>query len=155
MDKTLKVGDSIPNFEARDSQGETIRKDDLLGAPFVIYFYPKDDTPGCTKEACDFRDMMEGFENLDVVVVGVSPDNLQSHQNFIKKYGLNFPLLTDPEFSMARKFGVAKQGSGQPLAVSRSTFVCDGGGVVQWVESPVNVEGHVERVMQALQDVLE
>lgn len=154
-EKLLSIGDAIPNFEAVDSHGETIQKDDLLGAPFVIYFYPKDDTPGCTKEACDFRDMMEGFEDLDVMVVGVSPDSVESHQKFIKKHELNFPLLADPELNMARKFGVAKPGQGSSFGLSRSTFICDGSGVVQWMESPVNVDGHVERVVEAIQDVLE
>lgn len=154
MEKLLKVGEAIPKFEAKDFEGERITSDDLIGAPFVIYFYPKDDTPGCTQQACGFRDLMEGFEDIDVMVVGVSPDSPASHQSFIDKHELNFPLISDEKFDVATKFGVAKKGADGKLAIVRSTFICDGDGIVQWVESPVNVDGHAERVLAAIEEVL-
>lgn len=146
----IEIGTEIPEFTAKDFAGDPITKEDLLGAPFVLYFYPKDDTPGCTQEACDFRDVMDGLEDLNVMVVGVSPDSPQSHQKFIEKHELNFPLIADENKDMAQKFGVLKPEGG----IIRSTFLCDPDGVVQWVESPVKVEGHVDRVMEAIQEFL-
>lgn len=152
MAQKLKVGDPLPKFKAKDFEGEITTHDDLLGSPFVIYFYPKDDTPGCTKEACSFRDVMDTFDELDFVVVGVSPDSPESHQKFMEKYELNFPLLSDENYELCKKFGIAKEKEGSS-AVERSTFICDEDGVIQWVESPVNVEGHIDRVMNAIQEL--
>lgn len=149
MGNLLKIGDSIPSFKAKDFEGEPITKEDLLGAPFVIYFYPKDDTPGCTQEACSFRDLMESFDDMNVMVVGVSPDSPESHQKFMEKHELNFPLISDKDFALSKSFGAVKEKDGS-LSVQRSTFLCDEEGVVQWVESPVQVDGHVERVLDAI-----
>lgn len=143
----LKVGDEIPEFTMTDFQGETVTKEDVLGSPFVLYFYPKDDTPGCTDEACQFRDAVDDLDDLDILVVGVSPDSPASHLKFIEKHELNFPLLCDEKLDFARACGVVKEGN----SIIRSTFLVDEDGVVQWVESPVKVEGHVERILDVLQ----
>lgn len=149
----IKVGNAIPPFTAKDFSGETISKDDLLGAPFILYFYPKDDTPGCTKEACNFRDSIESFDDLDISVIGVSPDNAESHQKFMEKYDLNFLLISDENFEIARKFGVAKPKEGGGYSIIRSTFLCDEKGIVRWIESPVDVEGHVNRIINAANEI--
>lgn len=154
MKEALEIGLEIPAFKAKDFEGEPITRDDLLGAPFVIYFYPKDDTPGCTQEACEFRDLMESFEEMNVMVVGVSPDGTASHQKFMDKHELNFPLISDEDFSIAKAFGVVKEKESGGFSIVRSTFLCDEDGVIQWVESPVKVEGHVQRVLAAIQDML-
>jgi peroxiredoxin Q/BCP len=154
MDQLLKVGDKLPDFEARDSEGNPITLEDLLGGPFVIYFYPRDDTPGCTDEACQFRDLMPHFEDLGVLVVGVSGDTSESHKKFLDKHGLNFPLISDESLSLSRKCGVTKTKTDGREGIVRSTFICDEDGVVHWLESPVKVEGHVTRVMAAMENAL-
>ncbi len=151
MDKKLNLGEAIPDFTAQDSEGEMISQEDILGAPFVLYFYPKDDTPGCTTEACSFRDVIDSFEDMDILVVGVSPDSPESHQKFIEKHNLNFPLISDQTLYMCSKFNVFKDGT---KSVERTTFLCDEDGVIQWIERPVKVEGHVERVMAAIDEML-
>lgn len=154
MSEPLQIGVEIPSFQAKDFGGDPITRDDLLGAPFVIYFYPKDDTPGCTQEACEFRDLMDSFEDMNVMVVGVSPDGTASHQKFMDKHELNFPLISDEDYSIAKAFGVVKPKEGGGYSIVRSTFLCDEDGVIQWVESPVKVDGHVARVLAAIQEVL-
>lgn len=155
MASKLKVGDSIPSFTVKDSEGESVTKDDLIGSPFVIYFYPKDDTPGCTAEACEYRDQMEAFDDMDILVVGVSPDKAESHKKFSDKHNLNFPLLCDEKLEMATKFGAVKQKPDGSLGIERSTYLFDDEGKVLWIEQPVKVEGHVDRVIEAVQDILE
>lgn len=144
---TIETGDKIPSFTLNDQQGDPIHSNDLLGSPFVLYFYPKDNTPGCTQEACSFRDHMEKMDDLDVVVIGISPDSPESHQNFIDKHELNFTLLCDEKMELAKKFGAVKPEGG----ILRSTFLCDAGGVVRWLERPVKVDGHTERVIEAIE----
>lgn len=145
----LNVGDLVPKFAAKDYEGELLTTDDLLGAPSVVYFYPKDDTPNCTKEACDFRDHMEDFEDIDVVVLGISPDGMVAHQKFMKKHDLNFTLLSDETLEVAKKFGVWEEKTGK---IERTTFVLDSECIIRWVERPVQVEGHVKRVLNALKE---
>lgn len=145
----LKIGDRIPEFTAHDHEGMEIEAEDLIGSPFVLYFYPKDDTPGCTKEACSFRDNMNILDDLETLVIGVSPDNAISHNKFIEKHDLNFTLLCDENLSIARKFNVLKDNK----SVIRSTFVVDASGIIRWIEQPVNVEGNAERVLQAVQQI--
>lgn len=149
MGKLLEIGDSIPDFKAKDFEGEPITKEDLLGAPFVIYFYPKDDTPGCTLEACQFRDLMDTFDDLNVMVIGVSPDSPESHQKFMEKHQLNFPLISDETMEIGKAFGAVND-----KGYTRTTFLCDEEGVIQWVESPVGVDGHTQRVISALHEAL-
>jgi peroxiredoxin Q/BCP len=147
----LKPGDSIPPFKIIDCEGETVTQEDLLGSPFILYFYPKDDTPGCTSEACDYRDHMEVFDDMDILVVGISPDTCESHKKFIEKHDLNFPLLCDEKLEVANKFGAIK---GDGTSIERSTFLFDDEGVLQWNEQPVKVEGHVERVINAIDEIM-
>jgi len=146
----LTVGDKIPSFTAKDEYNETFNCADLIGSPFVIYFYPKDDTPGCTIEACSFRDNIEHLDNLDTVVIGVSPDSPESHQKFIHKHELNFTLLCDEKLDLATKFGAVEDANGIKKIV-RSTFLVDGEGILRWLEKPVNVTGHTDRVIKAIQ----
>jgi peroxiredoxin Q/BCP len=146
----LKVGEKIPPFKAKDFVNDIITDDDFLGSPVIIYFYPKDDTPGCTKEACGFRDAMESFEDKNVMVIGISPDSPNSHQKFIDKYDLNFPLIADENLALAEAFGVLKEKEGGGKSLIRTTFLCDSEGMIRWVESPVNVEGHMARIEEAL-----
>lgn len=152
MAHVLNVGDSIPEFKVKDFEGEMVSHEDLLGSPFIIYFYPKDDTPGCTQEACEFRDEMEAFEDMDILVIGVSPDGVKSHNDFMEKHELNFPLFCDENFEMAKAFGVLQSKPDGSSSVVRSTFLFDEDGVLQWAENPVKVEGHVERVLEAVED---
>lgn len=144
----LNIGDHLPSFKIKDNEGYELTDEELIGSPVVIYFYPKDDTPGCTTEACSFRDHMPKMDSLDALVIGVSPDSVDSHQNFIEKHDLNFTLLSDDKKELCRKFDVLKDNS-----VERSTFVIDSEGIVRWIERPVNVSGHVERVLAALQSI--
>lgn len=145
----LKVGDAIPEFSLKDFQGDTVVRDDILGSPFILYFYPKDNTPGCTDQACQFRDAADDFEELDILVVGVSPDSPESHRKFIEGQELNFPLLCDEKLELAKAFGVLKDDGKN--SIIRSTFLFDEDGIVQWVESPVKVEGHVDRILDAIE----
>lgn len=144
----LEVGDTITPFELNDQNGDSFTSDELYEAPSIIYFYPKDDTPGCTTEACYFRDSLERFNDLSVRVVGISPDSSSSHKEFADKYNLNFTLLADTEKVVCKQFGVLKETGG----VERTTFLVDGEGVIQWIERPVKVEGHIERLLHAVRE---
>ena len=152
----INVGDSIPSFSALDQEEEVVASDDLLGNPFVIYFYPKDDTPGCTAEACSFRDNMERLDERGILVVGVSPDSVSSHKKFMHKHGLNFTLMADDSQEICKRFDVLreKEVDGKKiLAVERTTFVVDATGIIRWIERPVNVEEHVDRVLKFLDEL--
>jgi peroxiredoxin Q/BCP len=144
----LNVGDLIPAFTAKDQNGNTITDRQLRGNPFVLYFYPKDGTPGCTTEACDFRDQLQDFEALSARVVGISPDGANDHQKFIASHNLNFTLLCDEGHKIADKFDVW-----QNNALERTTFVVNPDGIIAWIERRVNVKDHVKRVLQVLQDI--
>ena len=145
----MNVGDKIPDFSLKDYDEETVTREDLTGSRFVLYFYPKDDTPGCTKEACEFRDALDTFDELDTLVIGVSPDSIASHKKFVEKHKLDFSLLSDEKKEMAKAFGVLKEDG----SIIRSTFLCDKDGTIMWIEKPVNVEDHVTRVMDAIDEV--
>ena len=147
MVKGLKVGDKIPRFHVKDHAGYSVREEDVIGTPLVIYFYPKDQTPTCTKEACSFQNSLPKFDQLQVLVLGVSPDSVGSHKKFIEKNNLQFSLLSDAKKDMCKKFGVLKGDK-----VIRSTFVVNARGVIQWIEKPVKVEGHVKRVLEAIKE---
>ncbi len=154
MNHQIQVGDAIPEFTAKDQEGNDLDSEDFIGTPVVLYFYPKDDTPTCTKEACTFRDNMDKLTDYDVSVIGVSPDGEASHQKFIDKHQLNFTLLADDDKELCKKFGVIQQSQvhGKPqIGVERTTFLIDRDGIIQWIERPVNVEGHFERVLAAIQ----
>jgi peroxiredoxin Q/BCP len=149
----LDVGDSAPGFVLQDDTGALVSSDSLRGSPYVIYFYPKDDTPGCTLQACGFRDSMPRFAAKGVHVVGVSPDTKESHARFRKKYELTFPLLSDPEKTLAKAYGVwvMKQNYGREyMGVQRSTFYVDRHGVIRKVWRSVRVPGHVDEVVHSV-----
>lgn len=152
----LNVGDKMPTFKAKDAAGHTFSSDDVMGGPVVIYFYPKDETPGCTQEACSFRDNIDGFDENDAILIGISPDPAHSHESFIEKYELNFTLLSDESLDVGRKFDVIREknvNGKSALGLERTTFVIDSRGIISWIERPVNVEGHTERVLKALQEI--
>jgi peroxiredoxin Q/BCP len=152
----IAEGDRAPSFVLRDQDGSEVRSDSLRGTPYVLYFYPKDDTPGCTTQACGFRDNARGFGKSKVRVLGVSPDSEASHARFAKKYGLPFTLLSDPEKKLAEAYGVwvEKQNYGRKyMGIQRSTFLVDGKGVVKKVYRGVRVPGHVEAVLEATSEL--
>jgi Peroxiredoxin len=151
------IGDKIPAFAIKDYEDIELESEDLIGSPFVLYFYPKDDTPGCTQEACSFRDSMDIFDDLETTVIGVSPDDAASHEKFIKKHGLNFTLLCDEKMSLAKKFGAIREkdvDGKKTTGILRSTFVVDSTGIIRWLERPVDVEGHSDRVLKAVKQIV-
>ena len=149
----LSEGDTVPAFEAESTSGETVSDQSLRGSKYVLYFYPKDDTPGCTTEACDFRDNMARLEGVGYQVLGVSPDSMKRHENFRARYELNFPLLSDPDKSLAETFGVfrEKKNYGKTyMGIVRSTFVVSDDGTLTHVFDNVRAKGHVDRVLREL-----
>jgi peroxiredoxin Q/BCP len=151
--QAFAVGSSVPEFTLPDQAGRSVTLASLQGKPWVLYFYPKDDTPGCTAEACDFRDEAEAFAVAGARVVGVSPDKPESHARFATKYELPFTLLADTDHALADALGVwkLKQNYGREYwGIERSTFVIDAEGVVQKVWRGVRVAGHVQAVLEAL-----
>ncbi len=149
----VKEGKAAPDFTLSSSEGGEVSLRGLRGKPLVLYFYPKDDTPGCTKEACAFRDTQAKIKKTGAVVFGVSPDSLPSHEKFRAKYRLNFPLLSDPDKSVAKKYGAFGEKvmyGKRVIGMIRSTFIIDGDGVVRKVFPKVKVDGHAEQVLEAL-----
>jgi thioredoxin-dependent peroxiredoxin len=150
----IKEGDAAPEFESRDAEGNTVKLSDLRGQKVVLYFYPKDDTPGCTKQACSLRDGHAELRRRGIKVIGVSLDDEKSHRKFAEKYGLPFTLLADTDHSVADAFGVygEKQFAGRKyMGVSRTTFLIDEEGRVRKVLDKVNVEEHADEVMKAFE----
>ena len=153
--KTAGVGegDKAPSFSLPDETGATVSSASLAGKPYVIYFYPKDDTPGCTKEACDFRDNLRAFNAAKVRVLGVSPDDSKRHAKFKEKYDLTFTLLSDTEKKLISAYGIwiKKLNYGREyMGVQRSTFLVDKSGKVVKAWNGVRVPGHVEAVLASL-----
>jgi peroxiredoxin Q/BCP len=149
-------GQIAPDFTLPATDGSTVRLLDLRGKKVVLYFYPKDDTPGCTKEACAFRDNLGVLQSMGVVVLGVSPDSVASHQKFAQKYGLPFPLLADEGAQVATTYGVwkeKKQYGRTYMGIERTTFLIDENGIVQRVFPKVKVDGHVEEVIEAIRSL--
>jgi peroxiredoxin Q/BCP len=152
----LEEGKPAPGFTLPDQHGKTVSLKTLKGKPVVLYFYPKDDTPGCTKEACAFRDARADYEALGAVVLGVSPDSVESHQKFAEKYGLPFTLLADPDREVIQAFGVWKEKNmygKKSMGVERTTVVIDGKGVVRKVFPRVKVDGHSDKVLEILKSL--
>ena len=149
----LKEGDKAPAFKLPSVEGGDVGLKDFAGKTVVLYFYPKDDTPGCTREACAFRDSQAALKKAGAVVLGVSPDSVESHQKFRGKYKLNFPLLADADKSVAKKYGAwgEKVMYGKKVTgMIRSTFVIDGDGVVRKVFPRVKVDGHADKVLEVV-----
>ncbi|MGJ5673265.1 MAG: peroxiredoxin [Nostochopsis sp.] len=142
---SLAVGTDAPAFIVKDTNGNTVSLSDFKGKTVVLYFYPKDDTPGCTKQACSFRDANEQYTSKDVVVLGVSADDEASHQAFTQKYNLNFPLLADTSGSLIKAYDV--DGGGY---AKRVTYVIDGNGKIVHVDSSVNTSTHAGDILAAL-----
>jgi len=153
MPITLEAGDRAPDFALKDQDGNTHRLKDYAGKTVVLYFYPKDDTPGCTKEACSFRDQHEAIVEREAVVLGVSKDDAESHQKFREKFDLPFPLLIDDDAKVATAYGAwgEKQLYGKTvIGMTRSTFIIGPDGHVKKVWKQVQAEGHAEKVLEAL-----
>lgn len=149
----LSAGDVAPRFSLPDQGGKVISSDSLEGKSYVLYFYPKDDTPGCTREACGFRDDLGKFKARGVEVIGVSPDSSASHTKFVDKYGLNFTLLSDAEKSLANAYGVwtKKQNYGREyMGIERSTFLVGQDGKIKKAWRSVKVDGHIPAVYEAI-----
>jgi peroxiredoxin Q/BCP len=146
----LHTGDRAPAFSLSDDEGRTVSNETLRGKTYVLYFYPKDDTPGCTKEACSFNDNLTQFERLGVPVIGVSRDSATSHRAFKQKYELHFPLLSDADRKTHRAYGAWGDRPGRGEGVIRSTFVIDTGGKVKRAWYGVRPEGHATEVLAEL-----
>lgn len=148
----VDVGDVAPAFSLPDQAGRVVSSADLAGSAYVLYFYPKDDTPGCTREACDFQEEKKAFAAAKTRVIGVSPDSAERHARFSAKYGLGFTLLSDAERALATAYGVwvMKQNYGrQYMGIQRSTFLVGADGKLQKVWRNVRVNGHVAQVLEA------
>ncbi len=149
-------GQIAPEFTLNDQDGQAVRLSSFRGIPVVLYFYPKDATPGCTTEACDFRDASEPLSKAKAVVLGVSPDTSASHRKFADKQGLNFPLLADPDKVVIGAYGVWKEKSmygRTSMGVERTTFVIDRQGVIRRIFPKVKVAGHVAVVLSTLAEI--
>jgi len=152
----IKEGQKAPEFSLPSSEGGEVSLKSLKGKPVVLYFYPKDDTPGCTREACAFRDAKAAMRKTGAVVLGISPDSLAAHDKFTAKYKLNFPLLSDPDKAVAKKYGAFGEKllyGKKVVGMIRSTFVIDAAGVVRKVFPRVKVDGHDAKVLAALQEL--
>jgi peroxiredoxin Q/BCP len=147
----LKPGDSAPAFSLKDENGKTVSSDSLRGQTYFLYFYPKDDTPGCTVEACQLNDNLSQFRGLGVPVIGVSRDDAESHQAFQKKYGLQFELLSDPDRSVHESYGAWGDRPGRGEGVIRSSFLIDGTGRVRNAWYFVKPDGHALEVLKELE----
>jgi peroxiredoxin Q/BCP len=150
---TLQVGDQAPDFTMPTVSGGTVSLNDLRGKKVVLYFYPKDDTPGCTIEACSFRDNLPSFEGVNAEVIGVSRDNTESHQRFRDKYGLNFTLASDDSGQVTEDYGVWREKNmyGKTfMGIQRSTFLIDENGNIAKIWPSVSVDGHTQEVLAAL-----
>ena len=149
----IEPGQKAPAFSLKDQTGLTHRLGDYSGTPVVLYFYPKDDTPGCTKESCDFQDRLPKFKASKAIVLGISILDTDSKAKFAKKYGLKFPLLADEDNAVAEKYGVWQEKSmyGKTfMGVSRTTYLIDGSGRVAQRWDKVKVDGHADEVLDAV-----
>ncbi len=150
----LKEGKKAPSFSLPSTEGKAISLADFKGKKnVVLYFYPKDNTPGCTQEACDFRDSIKKVEKTDTVILGVSPDSVKAHEGFIEKYKLPFTLLSDESKEMLQKYGVWKEKSlygRKYMGVERTTILIDKAGTIHRLFPKVKVQGHADAVLEAL-----
>ncbi|MCK4665467.1 thioredoxin-dependent thiol peroxidase [Candidatus Dependentiae bacterium] len=154
----LQQGDTAPDFELEDSNGNKIKLSDYRGQYIVLYFYPKDNTPGCTREACDFRDEIEEFSKLNALILGISFDPIDSHKQFKAKFGLPFRLLSDIDKFVAEKyevFGEKKLYGRKLFGIIRSTFIIDPEGIIVKIWKKVKLKGHIEEVLTDLKKLTE
>lgn len=152
----LEEGKKAPAFTLPGDNGEKIKLSDLKGAPVVVYFYPKDNTPGCTKEAIAFTELKPDFEKLGAVIIGISPDSPQSHDKFIAKHELGIRLASDEDQKVAEKYGVWVEKSmygRKYMGVERSTFLLDSAGKIAKIWRKVKVKGHAEAVLEAAKEL--
>ena len=150
----LKPGDKAPDFSMPADGGGNVKLSDFKGRKLVLYFYPKDDTPGCTTESCDFRDNIKSFEKLNAQIIGISKDSVKSHDKFKAKYDLNFPLASDENSDVCERYGVWKEKSmygKKYMGIERSTFLIDENGKIAQAWYGVKVPGHVEKVHAAIE----
>lgn len=153
MGQWVEEGDKAPDFSLPADDGDKVKLSSLRGQPVVLYFYPRDNTPGCTREACAFRDRSKELTKLGAVVLGVSTDGVESHGKFRDKFELNFPLLADTEHKVAEKYGAWTEKNmygKKSMGIQRSTFVIDAAGVVRKVWKKVSVDGHDQQVIDEL-----
>jgi peroxiredoxin Q/BCP len=156
MSDWLEVGSKAPAFTLPNAEGKKVKLSDFKGSAVVLYFYPKDDTPGCTKEACAFRDRSAELKKLGAVVVGISSDSTASHAKFADKYSLNFPLLSDESHEVSEKYGAWREKNmygKKSMGIQRSTYLIDAQGKIAKVWKKVSVDGHDAEVLEALQEL--
>jgi thioredoxin-dependent peroxiredoxin len=152
----LSVGAAAPDFSLPTGDGKTISLADLKGKTVVLYFYPKDNTSGCTREACDFRDSLSAIKKKGAVVLGVSPDSPASHEKFAAKFDLTFPLVSDEKKQLVKKYGVWKEKSmygKKYMGIERTTFVIGPDGKITHIFPKVKVDGHVGEVLEAISHI--
>ncbi|MCX8054149.1 MAG: thioredoxin-dependent thiol peroxidase [Ignavibacteria bacterium] len=149
----LKINDKSPDFSGQTANGEIISNKDFAGKWLVVYFYPKDNTSGCTKEACSFRDSMEDITKLGAVVIGISPDSPSSHKKFIEKFNLNFYLISDETKEICQKFyalGEKSMYGKKYIGVIRSTFIISPDGLIKYANYKVKPENHAQQIIEEL-----
>jgi len=150
------VGESAPQFALADDSGKKTKLSDFKGKKVVLYFYPKDDTPGCTREACSFSENLNKVLKSGAVVLGVSADSVESHKKFKEKYGLKFPLLSDPDRKVIKEYGVWKEKNmygKKSMGIERTTFVIDEKGKIAHIFGRVKVDGHTDKVLEKLTEL--
>ena len=156
MSDWIEEGKKAPAFTLHADDGSKVKLSELKGNPVVLYFYPRDDTPGCTKEACAFRDRQDEIKALGAQVFGISPDTVESHVKFRDKFSLNFPLLADPDHTMADKYGAWREKNmygKKSMGIQRSTYLIDADGKVAKLWKRVKVDGHDQQVIDALKEL--
>jgi thioredoxin-dependent peroxiredoxin len=149
----LKIGQKAPDFILASNDGKTLTLKDFAGKKIVLYFYPKDNTSGCTKEACSFQDNLKAMKKKGAVVIGVSADSVDSHVKFAKKYRLSFPLLSDEKKEIIKSYGVWKEKSmygKKYFGIERTTVIIDENGIVRQIFNKVKVDGHTDEVLAVL-----
>ena len=156
MSDWIEEGKKAPAFTLHADDGSKVKLSELKGNPVVLYFYPRDDTPGCTKEACAFRDRQDEIKALGAQVFGISPDTVESHVKFRDKFSLNFPLLADPDHAMADQYGAWREKNmygKKSMGIQRSTYLIDADGKVAKLWKRVKVDGHDQQVIDALKEL--
>lgn len=151
----LEIGKKAPDFNLENQDGKKTSLKDFTGKKVVLYFYPKDDTSGCTKEACSFSENLPKFSKVDAIIIGISPDSVKSHKKFAEKYKLKFDLLADEDKKVVEKYGVWKEKSmygRKYMGVERTTFIIDEKGKIKTIFNKVKVDGHEKEVLEALKD---